>query len=233
MKGVNEKLLNFDFVINLPNDTLKGQWRRLFEQGSDKVRDHQGDANAVLNPTSETSPTTAEPLLFVELGCGKGDFISTIASLYPNVCFVGIELEPTVLFAAARKVHALNLHNVRLAVANVSHIDHLFSLHEVDRLFINFCDPWPRNKHAKRRLTNINFLNMYHYILKPNSQLHFKTDNRTLFDYSLEQFNLLQLHVDHISFDLHADKPPDNILTEYERKFSALGSTINRCVVHF
>ena len=181
----------------------------------------------------EQSITVGDKKLYVELGTGKGDFISTIAHQNPDINFFGFEAEATVLYAAARKVRDLDLHNVRLAVFNVADIDQVFVEHSVDRIYINFCDPWPRNKHAKRRLTNINFLDKYRRIIKPDGQLHFKTDNRPLFDYSLEQFKLLNLSVDNITFDLHADNPVDNIETEYERKFSALGIPINRCVVHF
>ena len=181
----------------------------------------------------EQSLTVGDKKIYVELGTGKGDFISTIANRNPDINFLGFEAEATVLYAAARKVRDLNLKNVRLAVFNVADIDQVFVEHAVDRIYINFCDPWPRNKHAKRRLTNINFLDKYRHIIKSGGELHFKTDNRPLFDYSLEQFKLLNLAVDNISFDLHADNPSDNILTEYERKFSALGTPINRCIVHF
>ena len=181
----------------------------------------------------EQSLTVGDKKIYVELGTGKGDFISTIANRNPDINFLGLEAEPTVLYAAARKCRELELKNVRLAAFNVADIDKIFADDEIDRLYINFCDPWPRNKHAKRRLTNINFLDKYRHIIKSGGELHFKTDNRPLFDYSLEQFKLLNLAVDNISFDLHADNPSDNILTEYERKFSALGTPINRCIVHF
>ena len=206
-KGVADKLLNFDFVLNGLDERRRGHW-----------------AQAFANPDQP---------LNIELGIGKGDFISTIAERNPDINFVGFEAEATVLYAAARKVRDLQLNNVRLAVFNVADIDQIFDPNEVDRIYINFCDPWPRNKHAKRRLTNINFLDKYRRIIKPDGQLHFKTDNRPLFDYSLGQFAALNLAVDQISFDLHADQPVDNIQTEYERKFSALGTPINRCVVHF
>ena len=207
-KGVAEKLLGFDFVINEIEEGCRGRWRERFEPGANEE-------------------------LHVELGIGKGDFISEIAERNPNINYVGIEVEATVLYAAARKVRDKALRNVRLVVFNVADIDQLFDEHEVDRIYVNFCDPWPRNKHAKRRLTNINFLNKYRRILKPHGELHFKTDNRALFDYSLEQFGLIGAAVDEVSFDLHADNPVDNIQTEYERKFAALGTPINRCRVTF
>ncbi len=208
-KGVAEKLRGIDFVLEGLDESFQGRWRELF------------------------IPPAGDRPLYVELGIGKGDFISTLASQQPAINFVGLEAEPTVLYAAARKCRDLSLTNVRLAAFNVADIDKIFAPNEIDRLYINFCDPWPRNKHAKRRLTNINFLDKYRHILKPGAELHFKTDNRPLFDYSLEQFKLLNLDVDHVTFDLHADAPADNIQTEYEKKFAALGTPINRCIVHF
>ena len=172
--------------------------------------------------------TTRE--LHVELGTGKGDFITTIAEKNPAINFLGLELEATVVLAAARKVHEKNLSNVRLAVFDINHIEEIFSAGEVDRFYINFCDPWPKKRHAKRRLTYIKFLEMYKKILKPNGEIHFKTDNRALFDFSLEQFDLAGWKVRDVTFDLHADEPPENIRTEYENKFSSQGVKINRCV---
>ena len=98
---------------------------------------------------------------------------------------------------------------------------------------MNFCDPWPKARHAKRRLTHVNFLEKYRRLLKKGGELFFKTDNRPLFDFSLEQFELAGLQVADISFDLHAEQRPDNIMTEYERKFSGFGEKINRCEVTF
>lgn len=172
-------------------------------------------------------------LLYVELGTGKGDFITQSAEKNPKINFLGLEVEATVVLAAARKVREKNLSNVRLAVFDINHIDEIFSENEIDRLYINFCDPWHKKRHAKRRLTHVRFLEMYRKILKPNGEIHFKTDNRALFDFSLEQFDEAGWKVRDVTFDLHADEPPDNIRTEYENKFSELGVKINRCVAIF
>ncbi len=171
--------------------------------------------------------------LFVELGTGKGDFITQIAERNPQINFIGLELEATCVLAAARKVRDKNLSNVRLIVFDINNITELFAEHEVDRLYINFCDPWPKKRHAKRRLTHARFLEMYRTILKPSGKIFFKTDNRALFDFSLEQFAAAGLDVRDVTNDLHADEPPDNIRTEYENKFSAAGVPINFCVVSF
>ena len=171
--------------------------------------------------------------LYVELGTGKGDFISQLAERNLNVDFIGIEAESTVLYAAARKIRDKKLKNVRLLVFNVNNIDELFAENDVDRFYINFCDPWPKKRHAKRRLTHINFLEKYRRILKPDGEIQFKTDNRGLFDFSLEQFELANIKVSECTYDLHADNPLDNIQTEYEHKFSSLGVPICRCVCKF
>ena len=168
--------------------------------------------------------------IYVELGTGKGDFITQIAERNPQINFIGLEVEATCVLAAARKVREHNLSNVRLIVFDVANIAELFAEHEVDRLYINFCDPWPKKRHAKRRLTNARFLELYKKILKRGGEIFFKTDNRGLFDYSLEQFALAKLEVRDVTNDLHAEEPPDNIRTEYENKFSAAGVPINFCI---
>lgn len=183
----------------------------------------------------DVQPIAKDPAreLFVELGTGKGDFITQIAERNPQINFIGLEVEATVVLAAARKVREKNLSNVRLIVFDVNNIVELFAEHEVDRLYINFCDPWPKKRHAKRRLTHVRFLELYRRILKPGGEIYFKTDNRGLFDFSLEQFALAGLDVRDVTNDLHADEPPDNIRTEYENKFGAVGVPINFCVIGF
>jgi tRNA (guanine-N7-)-methyltransferase len=171
--------------------------------------------------------------LHVELGTGKGDFISQLAERYPAVNFIGIEAQQDVLYSAAQKIAEKGLTNVRLLVFDINNIENIFDEGEVDRFYINFCDPWPKKRHAKRRLTHVGFLEKYRKFLKKPGELHFKTDNRPLFDFSLEQFEEAGLKVQDVSFDLHAENPPDNIMTEYERKFSGFGEKINRCVVIF
>ena len=171
--------------------------------------------------------------LYVELGTGKGDFISQLALRHPEVNFIGIEAQQDVLYSAAKKVRALGLTNVKLLVFDINNIENIFAEHEVDQFYINFCDPWPKARHAKRRLTHVGFLRRYEKLLKKLGRLIFKTDNRPLFDFSLEQFAEAGLAVEDVSFDLHSENRPDNIMTEYERKFSGFGEKINRCEVVF
>lgn len=171
--------------------------------------------------------------LHVELGTGKGDFISQLAARHAAINYIGIEMQQDVLYAAAKKVAAANLPNVRLIVFDVHHIEDIFAPGEVARFYLNFCDPWPKKRHAKRRLTYRDFLETYRRLLEKGGTLHFKTDNRPLFDFSLEEFEAAGLAVRDISYDLHAEHRADNIETEYERKFSGLGEKINRCEVVF
>ena len=174
-----------------------------------------------------------EAPLFVELGTGKGDFISQMAEREPAVNFIGIEKQQDVLIAAAKKVREKELKNVRLLVFDIAQLESLFAPGEVTRFFVNFCDPWPKARHAKRRLTHRSFLLRYKALLAPGGGLFFKTDNRALFDFSLEEFRELGLLLQNVSYDLHADMPADNVMTEYERKFSGKGEKINRCEVTF
>lgn len=202
-----EKLESFsEFVTTEKIDSSRaGQWRKLFDNE---------------NP------------LHVELGTGKGDFITQMAEQNPQINFVGLEMEAEVVLKAARKIDEKNLPNVKIIVFNVNNVAEIFAENEIDRLYINFCDPWPKKKHAKRRLTYITFLQMYKKILKPSGEIHFKTDNRALFDFSLEQFELANFKIRDVSYDLHANEPPENVRTEYENRFSAAGIPINRLVAY-
>lgn len=174
-----------------------------------------------------------EAPLFVELGTGKGDFISQMAEKNPEVNFIGIEKQQDVLIAAAKKVREKELKNVRLLVFDIAQLEKIFAPREVTRFFVNFCDPWPKARHAKRRLTHRSFLTRYKELLVLGGTLFFKTDNRALFDFSLEEFRDMGLLLQDVSYDLHGEARPDNVMTEYERKFSGKGEKINRCEVIF
>lgn len=172
--------------------------------------------------------------LHVELGTGKGRFITETAALNTNINYIGIEAQLDVLFYAAQKAAANELTNVRLLVFDINNILDIFADNEVDQLYINFCDPWPKARHAKRRLTHVSFLNKYRQILKSGGRLLFKTDNKALFEFSLEQFAENGLTVENVTFDLHnSEFAENNIMTEYEQKFSGLGMKIHRCEVVF
>ena len=210
-KNTAENLKNFSDFVTVENigEDFKNNWRKFFDEN---------------NLSRE---------LFVELGTGKGDFITQLAEKNPDKNFLGLEVEREVILKAARKIQEKNLKNVRLVLFDINKISEIFAENEVDGIYINFCDPWPKKRHAKRRLTHINFLEMYKKILKSGGEIHFKTDNRGLFDFSLEQFQLANLKVRDVNFDLHSNEPPENIRTEYENKFSALGTKINSCIIQF
>lgn len=171
--------------------------------------------------------------LYVELGTGKGRFITQMAARYPEFNFIGIEVQKDVIYYAGLKAKELGLKNLRLLCFDINNISELFAEHEVSRFFVNFCDPWPKARHAKRRLTHVSFLEKYRHLLAPQGQLFFKTDNRPLFDFSLEQFEEAGLKISNLTYDLHNSGMEDNIMTEYEEKFSGLGEKINRCEVSF
>ncbi|MBP2650392.1 MAG: tRNA ((7)-)-methyltransferase [Firmicutes bacterium] len=170
---------------------------------------------------------------YVELGTGKGKFIAELAERNPEINFIGMEAQLDVLYYAAQKVYERQLTNVRLLHFDVNNILEIFSPGAISRVYINFCDPWPKNRHAKRRLTHKVFLDKYRSILTNGGELHFKTDNEKLFEFSLNQFADAGLKMKHISFDLHNSDYKDNIMTEYEAKFSAMGMKIYRTEVKF
>ncbi len=171
--------------------------------------------------------------LHVELGTGKGSFITQLAEENPEVNFIGIEAQQDVLYYAAQKVREKGLTNVRLLVFDINHVLNIFAPSEINRLYINFCDPWPKARHAKRRLTHANFLDKYRILLSVGGEIFFKTDNRPLFDFSLEQFVACNLEVNEVTYDLHNSDYQGNVMTEYEKKFSSMGTPINRCEVKF
>lgn len=168
--------------------------------------------------------------LHVEIGVGKGDFLTELAARNPDVNYVGLEAQQGVLYFAARKAAARELKNVRLLVFDAAHLTELFAPAEVDRIYLNFSDPWPKARHAKRRLTSELFLARYAAVLKADGEIHFKTDNTGLFDYSLETMEREGWQLSRVTHDLHACGEEDNIMTEYERKFSARGAKIGRVV---
>lgn len=164
----------------------------------------------------------------LEVGCGKGKFTAETAAAEPDILLIAMEKVPEAMVMAMEKVKALELKNVFFIGEDVARVTELFAPGEVDLLYINFCDPWPHKKHAPRRLTHADFLKLYQNILKPGSEIHFKTDNTALFEFSLEQFELCGYQVKNVTNDLHAEGP-QGIMTGYEEKFYNLGTPIHRC----
>lgn len=167
--------------------------------------------------------------LHVELGTGRGQFITTLASLHPETNYIGIELFPEVIVRVQQKKAALQLANLALVCFDAAGIPEIFAEHEIDRIYLNFSDPWPKKKHADRRLTARPFLDKYRLVLKPGGEIHFKTDNRKLFEFSLNSFLEANWRLRNITFDLHNSRFAEgNVMTEYEERFVKQGLPIYR-----
>lgn len=167
--------------------------------------------------------------IHIEVGTGKGQFIIGMALANPSINYIGIEHFDNVIVSALEKsIEAGKPSNLRLLRANGADLNSIFQDAEIDRVYLNFSDPWPKTRHEKRRLTHEGFLKKYEEVLKPGGEIHFKTDNRSLFEYSLVSMTDYGMKLLTVSLDLHANMPEDNILTEYEEKFSSKGQPIYR-----
>ena len=172
--------------------------------------------------------------IHVEIGCGKGAFILALAQRNPDINYVAMEKCMDVIILAMEKINGTEIKNVRFINGDANNLLEIFEKGEASRVYLNFSDPWKKSRQAKRRLTYRTFLAKYKEILKDGGEVHFKTDNRPLFDFSLEEFESFGAKVSELTFDLHnSEYEKDNIHTEYEDNFSAKGFTINRCVVKF
>ena len=168
--------------------------------------------------------------LWVEVGCGKGKFTAETAEANPNVLLIAVERCREAMVVAMEKARNMGLKNVFFIDMDVANMEEIFAPGEIDRLFINFPDPWPRKKNAKRRLTHRSFLDKYCRTVKIGGEIHFKTDNAPLFEYSVEEFAACGLQVNNLTRNLH-ENGIVGIMTGYEEKFHALGTPINRCEV--
>ena len=169
----------------------------------------------------------------IEIGMGKGTFLMRMAKTYPEINFVGIEKYSSVLLRAIQKQEEENLPNIKFIRMDAEYIEDVFAPGETDRIYLNFSDPWPKEKHAKRRLTSRQFLSRYDKILKADGIVEFKTDNDDLFAFSLEEAPEAGWKVLAQTFDLHRDEKMNagNIMTEYEEKFSLLGKKIHKLIL--
>lgn len=201
-----EKLASYpQYVISSP-ESYKGKWQEAFEK---------------------------EQPLHIEIGTGKGRFITGMAKENPHINYIGIELQDSVIVTALDRIIEDELPNIKLIIVNAEDLQKFFEQGEVDRVYLNFSDPWPKKRHAKRRLTYKNFLQIYENILVDEGEIHFKTDNQGLFEYSLISFSEYGLLLKYISLDLHNSDFEGNIMTEYEEKFSQKGNRIYRCEVQY
>lgn len=171
--------------------------------------------------------------LYIEVGSGKGKFITEMAQKHPENNYVAVEIQESAIAMILKKQVELQLSNLQLLLGDGAALTHFFAPNEVSGIFLNFSDPWPKTRHEKRRLTYRTFLAQYQTIIKPTGQLVFKTDNRGLFEYSLVSMNNFNMLFDEVSLDLHTLNDPENVETEYEEKFSKMGQPIYRLKAHF
>ncbi|MCR8744119.1 tRNA (guanosine(46)-N7)-methyltransferase TrmB [Romboutsia lituseburensis] len=202
VKGADQKLLSYtDYVLRDDINELKGKWNEKFKNN---------------NP------------IYVEFGTGRGKFITTLAKQNPDVNYIAFEIKEEVLIKAVEKADELKLDNILFAWADVSNVLDYFEEGELSRIYVNFCDPWPKKRWAKRRLTHSNFLNKYKLLLNKDGEVHFKTDNEKLFEFSLNEISGNDWTLKNISLNL-AESDFENITTEYEDKFMSYGMKIFRC----
>ena len=203
--GARETIIENQFSIQQP-EQMKGKWAEVFQN------DHP---------------------IHIEVGMGKGQFIIEMARRNPEVNYIGIEKYSSVLVRAVEKLEDFEQDNLRLIRMDAENIEEVFDKDEVDRIYLNFSDPWPKDRHAKRRLTSTRFLERYDNILTPEGRVMFKTDNKDLFDFSLEQVEEAGWILENHTYDLHHSKYNEgNVMTEYEEKFSAKGNPICRLVAY-
>ncbi|EPC6325470.1 tRNA (guanosine(46)-N7)-methyltransferase TrmB [Enterococcus faecium] len=194
-----------NFVISDPT-LWKGKWNELFEN------DHP---------------------IHIEIGMGKGQFITGMAKAHPEINYIGVEMQVSVVSIALDKLIEQPLPNLKLLHVDGSALTEYFADSEVDQIYLNFSDPWPKKRHEKRRLTYKTFLAVDEQILRPNGEIHFKTDNQGLFEYSLAIFSQYGMILKQVWLDLHQSQFEGNIMTEYEEKFSSKGQRIYRVEAQF
>ena len=203
IKGAEEEIAESPYVVQDPQ-SLKGKWNEFF-----------GNNNPIR----------------IEVGMGKGKFIMELAEKNPDVNYVGIERYSSVLLRGLQKRAEMELSNIYFMRIDAQELAEVFDEGEVDRIYLNFSDPWPKDRHAKRRLTSDRFLPIYDQIMKPDGIIEFKTDNQDLFKYSLESIPEAGWNVDAVTFDLHNSALNEgNVMTEYEIKFSSEGNPICKLI---
>lgn len=205
VKGSRETISSNEYVIQEP-DKLKGNWKKFF--GNDYP-------------------------IHIEIGMGKGKFLTQLANENPNINYIGIEKYSSVLIRAIEKRKELDIENLFFIRFEAEYINDIFDTNEIDRVYLNFSDPWPKDRHAKRRLTSKEFLSRYDKLLVPKGYVIFKTDNRDLFDFSLEEVELAGWKLLNKTYDLHhSEYVNGNVMTEYEERFSSMGNPICRLVAY-
>ena len=199
IKGANKIIEESKYII-LDPETQKNNWKEIFKNN---------------NP------------IHIEIGMGKGDFIIGMAKKYKDINFIGIEMYDSVIVKAVQKLEDEEIPNLRLIRMDANKIEDVFNK-EIDLIYLNFSDPWPKNRTAKRRLTHKNFLDKYENIFKDKKTIYQKTDNMHLFEFSIESLSEYGYKLRNISLDLANSDFTDNVMTEYEKKFTLAGDRINR-----
>ncbi len=201
--GSRETVASNEYVVQEP-ESYKGKWNTLFDN---------------------------DRPIHVEIGMGKGKFIMQLAALNPKINYIGIEKYSTVLLRALEKREETELTNLYFIRFDAEYLLNIFGKDEISRIYLNFSDPWPKDRHARRRLTSKEFLQRYNGCLKMDGEVIFKTDNRDLFDFSLEETRLAGWKRKEVTYDLHHSEFVDgNVMTEYEEKFVAKGNPICRMI---
>ena len=203
--GSREVIAENEFVIHDP-EKRRGQWKSVF--GNDRP-------------------------IRLEIGMGKGRFLMTLAVQHPEIKYLGIEKYSSVLLRALQKMEEDPLPNLRFIRMDAEYITDVFAEEEIDRIYLNFSDPWPKDRHAKRRLPSRQFLERYDQILQKDGIIEFKTDNRGLFDFAVEEIAETKWKIDAVTYDLHHDEKmmEGNVMTEYEERFSSQGNPICKYVI--
>ena len=204
--GSREKIAESRFVVQEPRER-KGRWKELF-QNDNPVR--------------------------IEIGMGKGKFLYTLAAANPDINYIGIEKYSSVLLRAVQKMEEAELPNLKFIRMEAEELTEVFDRGEVERIYLNFSDPWPKDRHAGRRLPSARFLERYDTVLAPEGRLEFKTDNRQLFDVEVEELAKAGWKTEAVTYDLHHDDAlrAGNIMTEYEERFSAMGNPICKYIIY-
>ncbi len=203
IRGAEETIAASPYVVQEPK-MQKGRWEEVF-----------GNKNPI----------------YIEVGMGKGRFIMELARLHPENNYIGIERYSSVLLRALQKMEEMELPNIRFMCVDAKELGEMFEKGEVSQIYLNFSDPWPKDRHAKRRLTSPEFMKVYQQILAEDGSVEFKTDNKGLFEYSLEAIPEAGWKITEKTFDLHNSPMAEgNVMTEYEMKFSSEGQPICKLV---
>ena len=203
--GAREAIAESDLVIKNPQE-LKGKWREFWNNDKE---------------------------IHIEVGMGKGKFMMGMAKAHPEINYIGIEMYSSVLYRAVQKLELEPLDNLKFLLLDAKDIAEVFDKEEVDRIYLNFSDPWPKDRHAKRRLPSRQFLARFDQILKKDGVIEFKTDNKDLFAFAEEEVEPAGWEIVAITYDLHNDEKmvEGNIMTEYEEKFSSMGNPIYKYII--